>query len=213
MKTKKDNKKKNARSAPPGASVAPQPCTTPGVMCRSSHAHPPPTRTALSHRRTSPGDLSPRDLPSDVPGALHGASDVRGGHPLPISPPRNKPQPLDPRRASTQHRHATCPDTPRPRPTACAVPWKVLWKVLCTFYKKYIVVRTVSCIRQFRLVGCVRAKINIASNVLCLAAHGGVRKEGWPPLQPSVSHTQRTRVYRCTHCDWRTPRCRCCWTA
>ena len=102
--------------------------------------------------------ISARDLPSDVPGALHGASDVRGGHPLPISPPRNKPQPVDPRRASTQHRHATCPDTPRPRPTACAVPWKVLWKVLCTFYKKYIVVRTVSCIRQFRLVGCVRAK-------------------------------------------------------
>ena len=33
-------------------------------------------------------------------------------------------------------------------------------------------------------------KINIAINVLCLAAHGGVRKEGWPPLQPSASHTQ-----------------------
>ena len=152
--------------------------------------------------------ISARDLPSDVPGALHGASDIRGGHPLPISPPRNKPQPLDPRRASTQHRHATCPDTPRPRPTACAVPWKVLWKVLCTFYKKYIVVRTVSCIRQFRLVGCVRAfvpKSTRYNNVPCLAAHGGVRKEGWPPLQPSASHTRRVGCtgvyfsYRLTH--------------
>ena len=30
------------------------------------------------------------------------------------------------------------------------------------------------------------------SNVPFLAAHGGVRKEGWPPLQPSASHTRRS---------------------
>ena len=30
------------------------------------------------------------------------------------------------------------------------------------------------------------------SNVLVLAAHGGVRKGGWPPLQPSASHTRRS---------------------
>ena len=43
------------------------------------HPHAPttlPTRTALAHRRTNPGDPGPRDLPRDVPGALHGASDV-----------------------------------------------------------------------------------------------------------------------------------------
>ena len=60
-------------------------------------------------------------------------------------------------RATTRHGHAPCPATPRLRPTACAVLWKVLWKVLCTFLQKYFVLRTVSCIRQFRPVSCVRA--------------------------------------------------------
>ena len=34
---------------------------------------------------------------------------------------------------------------------------KYFWKVLCTFLQKYFVLRTVSCIRQFRPVSCVRA--------------------------------------------------------
>ena len=37
---------------------------------------------------------------------------------------------------------------------------KYFGKYFVLSYKKYFVIRTVSCIRQFRLVGCVRAKIN-----------------------------------------------------
>ena len=64
-------------------------------------------------------------------------------------------------RATTRHGHAPCPATPRPRPTACAVLWKVLWKVFCTFLQStlYFVpsVAFVSLGPSVAFVPCVRA--------------------------------------------------------
>ena len=80
-------------------------------------------------------------------------------------------------------------------------PGQPLARYLGKYFGKYFVLSTkstlssgpsVAFVSLGSSVAFVRSCQNqLANNVLCLAAHGGVRKEGWPPLQPSVSHTQR----------------------
>ena len=71
---------------------------------------------------------------------------------------------------------------------------KYFGKYFCVLsYKKYFVIRTFSCIRQFRLVGCVRAKINSLTMFSASPrTEASGKRAGHPSNRASpVSHTQR----------------------